>query len=90
MGDVLPYAHEVTANIMICTNTALLAFILKNAVRGNPGLLHGYTLWNWLLMIVLLSPDILESCVMKSHFLMNEGQPQTCIRVNIPHTVEKI
>ena len=25
-----------------------------------------------------------------NNFLMNEGQPQKCIRVNIPHTVEKI
>lgn len=25
-----------------------------------------------------------------NNFLMNEGQPQTCIRVNIPHTVEQI
>jgi len=25
-----------------------------------------------------------------NNFFMNEGQPQTCIRVNIPHTVENI
>lgn len=24
-----------------------------------------------------------------NNFLMNEGQPQTCVRVNIPHTVEQ-
>jgi hypothetical protein len=24
-----------------------------------------------------------------NNFLMNEGQPQTCIRVRIPHTIEK-